>query len=186
MYADDFVCCFQYKNEAELFTNKLLLERLKKFNLEIAKDKTRLISFGRYAKENSLKAKADTFDFLEFTHYCSQSKKGYFRVKRKTSSKKFRAKVKEYKIWLKENRNKKVKDIISITNMKLKGHYRYYGVTDNFNKLDDFRNCITELLYKWLNRRSQKKSYTGEGFYQLLQKYPILSPKIYVNIYDIM
>ncbi len=122
--------------------------------------------------------------FLGFTHYCSHNKNGKFRVKRKTARKKFKAKVKEYKMWIKQNRNIKVKDIISITNMKLRGHYQYYGITDNYKSLEKFEHCINKLLYKWLNRRSQKRSYTGEGFKQLLKKYPLLSPKIYFNIYE--
>lgn len=184
VYADDFVCCFQYQDEAELFMNKLLPERLKKFNLEVAKDKTRLISFGRFAKERSKNGKVETFDFLGFTHYCSQNRNGKFKVKRKTSRKKFKAKVKEFKMWIKKNRNIKVKDIISMTNLKLRGHYQYYGISDNYISLDKFRYRINKLLWKWLNRRSQKKSYTSEGFRQLLGKYPLLSPKIYFNIYD--
>ena len=75
VYADDFICCFQYQKEAELFMNKLLPERLKKFKLEVAKDKTRLISFGRFAKERSKDGKVDTFDFLGFTHYCGKARK---------------------------------------------------------------------------------------------------------------
>ena len=183
-YADDFVCCFQYQNEAELFLNKLLPERLKKFNLEVAKDKTRLISFGRYAKKRSKDGKVDTFDFLGFTHYCSQNRNGKFTVKRKTSKKKFKAKVKEYKIWIKRNRNIKVKDIIAITNQKLRGHYQYFGMTYNYDSLNRFRHCIYILLWKWLNKRSQKKSYTFEGYNQLLEKYPLIKPKIYYNVYE--
>lgn len=104
IYADDFVCCFQYQNEAELFMNKLLPERLRKFKLEVATDKTRLIRFGRFAKENSKDGKVETFDFLGFTHYCGKGRNGNFRVKRKTSRKKFKTKVKEIKQWIKDNR----------------------------------------------------------------------------------
>ena len=93
-YADDMVLCFQYKSEAEK-TYKLLKERLRKCGLEFAEDKTRLITFGRLAFRNYEKTKLnkpDTFDFLGFTHYCSKSKNGKFRVKRKTSRKKFKQK----------------------------------------------------------------------------------------------
>ncbi len=185
-YADDFVCCFQYKNEAELFINELLPERLKKFNLELAKDKTRLIAFGRYAKSNSKDGRVETFDFLGFTHYCSKSTKGKFRVKRKTSRKKFKAKIKEFKIWIKENKHTKVRELIKMVNTKLRGHYQYYGVTDNYERIHNFMFCINKLLWKWLNRRSQRRSYTSEEFAQMLKHYPLLTPKIYVNIYDRM
>lgn len=125
-YADDFVCCFQYKAEAEKFINELLPNRLRKFGLGLAEDKTRLITFGRFAQENTTKGKPETFDFLGFTHYCSKSRNGKFRVKRKTSRKKKNIKIKEYKNWIKRNRTLKIKDIIAKTNEKLRGHYQYF------------------------------------------------------------
>ena len=185
VYADDFVCCFQYQKEAELFINKLLPERLKKFNLELAKDKTRLISFGRFAKERSKDGKVETFDFLGFTHYCGKSKKGYFRVKRKTSRKKLNKSIKEFKIWIKDNRNLRVTTIIKLLNIKLRGYYQYYGITDNGESLRNYLHAIKRVLFKWLNRRSQRRSYTWLEFSELLNSYPIINPKIYVNIYDI-
>ncbi|MGI6307502.1 MAG: reverse transcriptase domain-containing protein [Dethiobacteria bacterium] len=132
-YADDFVCCFQYKEDAHKFYNSLI-KRLAKFNLEVDEDKTKIIMFGRFAEENCRKmglGKPETFDFLGFTHYCSKSKQGKFRVKRKTSMKKFKAKIKEFKQWIKAVRNlHDTKDIFDKVRAKLLGHYRYYGVTD--------------------------------------------------------
>lgn len=184
IYADDFVCCFQYENEAELFMNKLLPERLRKFKLEIAEDKTRLIRFGRFAKENSKNGKVETFDFLGFTHYCGKGRNGNFRVKRKTSRKKFKAKVKEIRQWIKDNREIRATKMIELLNTKLKGYYQYYGITDNSYSLNRFKSCVNKLLWKWLNRRSQRRSYTTEEFAELLRQFPLLKPKIYVNIYD--
>jgi len=107
-YADDMILCFQHKDEAEK-TYKLLKRRLNDIGLEFAEDKTRLIEFGRFASENCKKSgknKPETFDFLGFTHYCSKSQDGKrFRVKRKTSKKKFKQKIQEFKIWIKEHRN---------------------------------------------------------------------------------
>lgn len=97
IYADDYICCFQYRQEAELFYEKLLPERLGKFGLSLAPDKTRLIEFGRFAKENSINGKVETFDFLGFTFYCSESRNGKFRVKLKTSRKKYIKKTKDFK-----------------------------------------------------------------------------------------
>ena len=185
VYADDFICCFQYQKEAELFKNKLLPERLKKFKLEVAKDKTRLISFGRFAKERSKNGKVDTFDFLGFTHYCGKSKKGYFRVKRKTSKKKLNKSIKEFKIWIRNNRNLRATTIIKLLNIKLRGYYQYYGITDNGESLNKFLHVIKRTLWKWLNRRSQRRSYTSIEFAQLLKSYPLIRAKICVNIYDI-
>ena len=185
IYADDCVYCFQYKNEAELFINKLLPKRLEKFGLELAKDKTKLISFGRFAKERSKKGKVETFDFLGFTHYCGLSKRGQFRVKRKTAKKKFNAKVKEMKIWIKDHRYLKVTELIKQINIKLRGHYQYYGVTDNAYSISLFKRCVNKLLWKWLNRRSERRSYTNEEFKGMIKQNPLLMPKIYVNIYDV-
>lgn len=99
-YCDDFVCCFEYEEEAKAFY-EALKGRLGKFNLEIAEDKTRIIAFGRNATKKSDKRKPDTFDFLGFTHYCGKSKQGYFRVKRKTSRKKYQASILRCKEWIK-------------------------------------------------------------------------------------
>lgn len=186
IYADDFACCFQYKSEDELFINELLPKRLRKFNLELAEEKTRLISFGRFARERSKDGKVETFDFLGFTHYCGKGKIGNFRVKRKTSRKKFRASVKEFGLWIKNYRNCRVTEIIKMLNVKLRGYYQYYGVTDNIISLRNFQHCIYCKLLKWLNRRSQRKSYTAEEFAQVLKKYPLLKPRICVNVYDML
>lgn len=187
-YADDMILCFQHKDEAEK-TYNLLRARLKQLGLEFAEDKTRLIEFGRFASENCKKTgrnKPDTFDFLGFTHYCSKSNKtGKFRVKRKTSKKKLKQKIQEFKAWIKENRNKPLKEIMATINRKPVGHYNYYGITDNIDGLARYLYEITKLLFKWLNRRSQKKSYDWTGFSQMLEIYQLPKPKIKVNIYAI-
>ena len=185
IYADDCAYCFQYKREAELFINELLLKRLGKFGLELSKEKTKLISFGKFAKENNKNGKVDTFDFLGFTHYCGLSRKGQFRVKRKTAKKKFNEKVKEMKIWIKDHRYMKATEMIKQINIKLKGHYQYYGITDNAYSLRLFTQCTSKLLWKWLNRRSERRSYTEEEFNEMIKQNPLLTPKIYVNIYDV-
>ena len=187
-YADDMILCFQYKNEAINIYN-LLKQRLKTLGLEFAEDKTRLIEFGRFASENCKnngKRKPDTFDFLGFTHYCSKSDKtGRFRVKRKTSRKKFKQKVQEFKIWIKANRNKPLGEIMKTVKKKLIGHYNYYGITDNSIMIYKYTCEVRKLLLKWLNRRSQKKSYDSDGFSKMINIFKIPCPKIKVNIYAI-
>ena len=183
-YADDMVLCFQYEETARIVYNKLKI-RLKQLGLEFAKDKTRLIEFGRYAFERRNRkglGKPETFDFLGFTHYCSLSRNGKFRVKRKTSRKKFKQKVYEFKVWIKLNRNKPLKEIMETVKKKLTGHYNYYGITDNAKMINRYLDCITGLLYKWLNRRSQKKSYTTKQFNQMIKVMNLPKPVIRVNI----
>ena len=130
IYADDFVCCFQRKSDAEKFYI-LLQERLKMFGLELEMSKTRLIEFGKYAEENRKEkglGKPETFDFLGFTHYCSRSRGGWYRVKRKTSKRKFKAKIKSFKQWIIHNRVLKIKEIMKKVNEKLRGHYHYLWI----------------------------------------------------------
>jgi hypothetical protein len=165
-YADDFLVCFQYREEAEKFL-KELGARLGKFHLEVEPSKTQLIEFGRFAAENAARRskKPDTFDFLGFTHYCGTTRNGSFKVKRKTLGKKFRAKLHEVKAWLKKQRNS-VKTGVLLKRAKaiLAGHLNYYAITDNSRMCAEFRCQFTRMLFKWLNRRSQRRSYTWERF----------------------
>jgi len=189
VYADDFVVCFQYKDEAQAFY-KMLGDRMEHFGLTLEKEKSRLIEFGRFAESNRARhgeGKPETFNFLGFTHYCSTSKNGKFRVKRKTSRKKFNKKVKEMS---KEIREKviilglPIKDIVSWMNQVLTGYFHYYGITDNSEMLSSFRFRMMQLLFKNLNRRSQKRSLNWDGFNDLLRDFPLVKGRIYVNIYE--
>jgi group II intron reverse transcriptase/maturase len=107
-YADDFLACFQDREEAERFLRELG-ERLGKFHLELEPTKTKLMAFGRFAREDAGKRgqEPEEFDFLGFTHGCGQTRYGCFKVKRRTSAQKFRAKLKEVKSWLKQERHRK-------------------------------------------------------------------------------
>lgn len=185
IYADDFVASFQYKSEAEEFYERLK-RRMGYFGLSLEEEKSRLIEFGRFARENRARrgdGKPETFDFLGFTHYCSLSKNGRFRVKRKTSRKKFRKKCREINQRIKDMRTWKLPEIIKKLNQILVGYYHYYGITDNIPSLSKFYFWICKSLFYWLNRRSQKKSYSWAGFNVMLAEYPLATPKIYVSIY---
>jgi len=186
IFADDFVATFQYEDQAKRFL-KAVADRFTVFGLELELSKTRLVEFGRFAEENRKargQGKPETFDFLGFTHYCSKSNKtGRFRVKRKTVRKKLRLKLIELNLWLKQNRHLRLKDLFASLNSKLKGHFQYYGITDNFPSIGKYLYQATRMLFKWLNRRSQKKSYTWERFKDLLKIFPLAKPHIHVNIY---
>ncbi len=185
VYADDFVVCFQYKEDAIMFYN-LLLKRMKAFNLEMEESKTRLIEFGKYAEESRRKqklGKPETFTFLGFTHYCSKAKGGWFRVKRKTSKKKFAKKCRELNQKIRNMRTWKMEDIFRKLNQILVGYYHYYGITDNGGSLSRMKRKVEEMLFFWLNRRSQRRSYTWKQYRMLLKVFGLENPKIYVNIY---
>ena len=186
-YADDSVFCFQYESEAKAFYEELKI-RLAKFNLEIAEDKTKIIEFGRFAEANRKKlesGKPETFDFLGFTHYCSKSVKGFFRVKRKTSKKKFNASLKKFKEWLRENLTTPAPEVMRKLTIKLNGYYRYYGITDNGAMLKKFGDEVKGFLFKMFNRRSQSRSMNWDKYQLFLKRYPLPKPKTYVNIFEL-
>ena len=186
VYADDFVATFQYKDEATRFL-AAIRERFALVGLELEPSKTRLIEFGRFAEGDRSRrgdSRPETFDFLGFTHFCSKDKKGWFKVGRKTAKKKQKAKLKELNIWLKRSRHMRLKDLIGTLNQKLRGHYQYYGITGNIACMADFLYETHKMLFKWLNRRSQKKSYNWDGFNDLLKVFPLARPKIHFNMYS--
>ena len=182
-YADDSVACFEKKEEAEKYLRSVKT-RLKEFGLEVAEEKTKIIEFGRYAQRNRKNRKeghAETFEFLGFTHYCSTGKKKEFRAKRKTSKKKMKAKIQEMKTWLRKRMHSTVSETIKLLNIKLIGHYRYYGITDNTEGMRSFYQIVYNMLYKILNRRTQKNKYNKTKFYEKIGK-QIARPKIYYDI----
>ena len=186
-YADDFICMVQYKDDAQRI-EQALRERFAKFDLELHPEKTRVISFGRYERENAKRQnrRTNTFDFLGFTQYCGISRRGKFIVGRKTSRKKFRMKCKEMNDWLKKIRNyKKAKEWWPVLQAKLRGHYQYYGVSGNMRTLQRFYMLTIRMTLKWLNRRSQRKSFNWDRFNEYLEHYPLPKPKIVHNLYTL-
>lgn len=186
-YADDFIIGCQTKQEAKKIL-KDIRERFAQFGLTLAEDKTRILEFGRFAKDNTNKrggGKPQTFDFLGFTHYCSQTKDGRFALKVKTSGKKYTASLKDLNLWLKTVRSKlKLPDIWKLLALKLQGHYNYYGLSGNFDGVKSFYCRTEKLTFKWMNRRSQKASWNWESFREYIKQYPLPKPKLTYAIYN--
>jgi RNA-directed DNA polymerase len=183
-YADDFVVCFEYEADAKRFRTEME-ERLMQFHLEIAPEKTKRIEFGEFAvsRAKARGERAGTFDFLGFTHYNSKTRDGKrYRMKRKTISKRFSAKVVAYKDWLRSNRTLTTREIMQTTIRKLQGHYNYYGVTDNMQCLSNFKHQVRRILFKWLNRRGKRRSYNRDKFEKLLKLFPLPEPRIRVSL----
>ena len=186
-YCDDFVICVQRKEVAE----QLLFElsgRMAKFGLELSEEKTRIVEFGRYARENSRKKghKTGSFTFLGMTHFCDKGRKGRFKVGRKTDRKRFSFKIKEMNQWLKAVRNTgKPEAWWPFLAAKMRGHFQYYGVSGNSRGISCFYHLTIRLVFKWLNRRSQKKSYNWEQFKVYLLRHPLPKPRIYHNLYTL-
>ena len=176
-YADDFVCCFEKEEEARMFYAELK-DRLRKFDLELAEDKSRIIPFGN----NDSKEK---FDFLGFTHANGANRKGNYKLVHHTSKKKSKAKKQAVKLWLLESvRIYKIPYLIQKLNIKLQGTFRYYGVSDNYEWMIKYRRYVIYQLHEQLCRRSQKGKISWEKFYKILEFNPIIMPKIYHSMWQ--
>jgi group II intron reverse transcriptase/maturase len=184
-YADDFVCVVRYADDAERI-EQALKNRFCKYGLEIHPTKSRNITFGHFERENARNQnrKPNTFDFLGFTHYCDTSRRGSFKVGRKTSRKKFTAKCREMNDWLRSIRNLvKTKDWWKILAAKLRGHFQYYGVSENYMSISKFYKLTIKMVRKWLNRRSQKRKMNWKKFEKYLAHYPLPLPRIVHTFY---
>ena len=175
-YADDFVCAFRYKAEAERFYRDLLPERLAKFGLKVAPEKTRMLRFTRYEVH-----KSESFEFLGYEFRWGQNRKKRPQVKRRTAREKMRSAVREMQAWIKKNRSKGLRLLMPALARKLRGHWNYFGVPHNSKSLWAFYRRTCELVYKWLNRRSQRRSFTWARFTAMLDRYQIPKPKIAVR-----
>jgi len=176
-YMDDFIVCFQYKRDAERFA-EALEKRLAKFSLTLEPSKTRLIEFGRFAERNA-KAKGkkpDTLYFLGFTHYCTTSRNGRFRVGRKTEKNRLRRSLDNLRNRIREAMHLKVGEQIDRINRALRGHYNYYGMGGNYQSLAKVYYLAALYMKKALSRRSRKGKITWELFDKIRAKYPILRP----------
>ena len=171
-FADDFVSAFQYQEDAERFY-RMLGERLGEFKLEMSEEKTRIIPFPRHRPSGKYR-----FDFLGFEFYWGKDRSGKPHLKRRTSRKKLRSSIKRFTEWCKKNRNLEPRVLFRRINAKLRGYYNYYGVFGNYDSLQQFFQQVKRILFKWLNRRSQRRSYNWRGFEQLLEHYRVEQPRI--------
>ena len=171
-YADDTVLAFQYKSDAEAIYSALK-ERLAKFSLKLSESKTKLIQFNRFKG-----SKNGRFDFLGFEFRWDTNYKKKMQIKLRTSRKKLRGSIKSYKDWIKRYRHSKISTLMITLRRKLVGYYNYYGVPCNIKSLEVFYTKVYWLTYKWLNRRSGRKSYTATGVLELFKDFNIPKPTI--------
>ena len=178
-FADDFIACFEYQEDAERYYTEVQ-ERLAMFLLEIEPSKTKLIPFGlRHSPDQT-----STFTFLGFTHYLTRSQKGRTKIGRKTAGRKFRTKLQEVSERLKRLRTKGTKVMTEFVKAHLRGHINYYGVSENSRSVSSYCYQVRKLLFKWLNRRSNKKSCTWEIFGPWYQRLKMPTPKIVHSFYS--
>src|SRR6266487_2085799 len=177
-YADDFILCFQYREDAERVL-AVLSKRFAKFGLTLHPEKTRLLAFGRSALPRPPDApKPATFDFLGFTHVCARSRRGRFTIHVRTLRKRLRRSVKAVAQWCQQHRHDPVETQAAALNAKLRGHYQYYGRPTNYRSLWQFYRLARRLWHKWLNRRTRGKTLPWRDFAQLLDRHPLLLPRI--------
>jgi RNA-directed DNA polymerase len=172
-YADDIVVGFEHRAEAERFKEELA-ERLKKFNLELQGEKTRLIEFGRCAAKNRAgrgEGKPEAFNFLGFTHICGKKRKGQFCVLRQTMKKRMRAKLKALNIEMKRRMHTPIPEQGQWLRSVLMGHYQYYGVPRNYPAMGAFRQEVVQQWRRSLERRSQKGHISWERMSRLTHKW---------------
>ena len=171
-YADDFVCAFELESDAQRFY-KVLPKRLARFGLEVAAEKTNIIQFDRSSKLR--------FDFLGFEIYWGKSRWGKIVLKRRTSRKKYRASIANFKQWCKKHCQLPKAILFRKLNRKLQGYWNYYGIRGNFESLADYFYHVETILLKRLNRRSQRRSYTWKSFKELLKHFRLAKPRICHN-----
>jgi RNA-directed DNA polymerase len=171
-YADDFICAFEDKQDAQRFLKQLEV-RLAEYGLELAADKTRLLRFSRFEVTDN-----ESFEYLGFEFRWRRALNGKAVVKRRTARKKLRASVASFTEWIKEKRHSSTQTIMRTLAAKLRGHWNYYGVIGNQASQWEFFRQITGILFKWLNRRSQRTSYTWAGLRDLFKQYAVPQPCI--------
>lgn len=171
-YADDFVVLFQYQQEAYWFYGELP-KRLGKFDLSLSKEKTQVIRFSRfYAKDGK------RFDFLGFEFRWGLSRRCKAMVKLRTSRKKLRQSLANFTEWCKTHRSDPLRRIFLELNRKLRGYNNHYGIRGNSKSVNEFFYWSMRILFKWLNRRSQRRSYNWTGFNALLRDFNVVTPRI--------
>jgi RNA-directed DNA polymerase len=181
-FADDFVAGFQYRQEAEQF-RAALGERLKRFKLRLAEEKTRCLAFGRFARHNAQTrgTKPEEFTFLGFAHYCGKSKRGHFKVKRRTSRKKLGAGLRAFSHWARRARHKQTKaEMLTRAKVRLQGHLTDYAITDNARSCSRYVYHATRILRRWLNRKSQRKAYSWDQYNDVLRH--VQWPRVQIRI----
>jgi len=176
-YADDFVCAFKDRKDATRYY-KALKKRLNRYNLEVAEDKTNILRFSHRKPKSNISFTFLGFEFRWGISRRTGNRQRYPVLKRRTSPKKQRASQANFKEWLKKYSCIPKKHLFARLNRKLRGYYQYYGIRGNYKSLKAFVYRITQTLKKWLNRRSQRKSYNWMGFRELVRHFGIIKPRI--------
>jgi RNA-directed DNA polymerase len=179
-FADDFILCFQYKEDAERVLT-VLAKRFAKYGLTLHPEKTRLIEFGKSAVAKSESPGGEptaTFDFLGFTHIATRSRRGYFTIHVRTMRKRLKRSLKAVSDWCEEHLHDTLDAQQTALNKKLNGHYEYYGRPTNYQGLWRFYRVVRRIWRESLNRRTRGNTVPWEKFAAILERYPLAPPRI--------
>lgn len=180
-YGDDVIICCRYETDAKRIKN-VLGRRLAKYKLELNEEKTKMVYFSKSKSRRGIKQ--ESFEFLGFRFYLGKSLKGLIIPKLKTSGKRLRSKLSRVTNWVKQIKNKVPLGLIwKVFCAKLRGHVQYYGVSFNSRMVEKFLYCAKRILFKWLNRRSQRKSFSWDKFEKFVRRYPIPRVKIVLRLF---
>jgi RNA-directed DNA polymerase len=177
----DLVVCFRYQRDANR-VKEVLGKRLEKYKLKLNEDKTKMVSFSKSAMQQGIKQ--ESFNFLGFTFYLGRSKRGTVIPKLKTEGKRFRSKLKKVNDWARKMRNKApLKRVWKVFCSKLRGHVQYYGVSFNSTRVSSFLFRAVRIMFKWLNRRSQRRSFNWESFELFMERHPVPLVRVYHRLF---
>ena len=173
-YADDYVCMFQYKADAERFYG-VMPRRLKKYGLALSLEKSGLRRLSRFSP-----GLPNRIEFLSIEFYWKHDYHGEIRLMKRTAPKRLRTAIAKIKGWVKENRHLKGRQFVIGLNRRLVGHYNYFGLKSNERAVRRFFNEAVESAYKWLNRRGGKKnSFNWSSFTKALKRLKVATPQVF-------
>ena len=181
-YIDDFVWCFQYREDA-LRAQDVLRKRLGKFGLTLEAKKTKLVEFGRFAQKWASKRgrkRPETIYFLGLTLYCTRNRKGSFRVGMRTEKSRLRRALVRLQDQMRRMRHSPLQDQADHLNQMLRGHYAYYGIAGNIRALRKVHRAVECYWRKMLSSRSWKGQVWWKQFQQIKERFPLLRPKLHL------
>jgi group II intron reverse transcriptase/maturase len=182
-YIDDFVLCFQYREDA-LRVQEVLRKRLAKFGLTLEPNKTKLVEFGRFAHKHASKRgrnRPETIYFLGFTIYCTRNLKGNFKVGMRTEKSRFQRSLLNLRDLMQRMRHLPIREQVENLNRVLRGNYAYYGIAGNIRALQRTYRAVERYWRKMLSSRSRKGNVTWESFGQIKEAFPLLRPRIAIS-----
>ena len=181
-YIDDFVVCFQYREDA-LRVQEALRKRLGKYGLTLEPSKTKLVEFGRFAHRYAPKRgrkRPETIYFLGFTLYCTRNRQGNFKVGMRTEKSRLQRSMSHLRDLMRRMRHLPVREQVINLNRVLRGHYAYYGIAGNFRALQKVHRLVERYWRKMLSSRSRKGSVPWEVFHRIKARFPLQRPKLYL------